>query len=447
MILAWLAAMAAPAIAPEIAADSPAPAAPATQPATVARLTPAQLFDFAARSAAQGDTTTAEAALRALTGNPDRAIRNEARFRLAKLLAGPLKRKAEAAVLLRHILDEQPNAAPVRLELARLDAEMGHMGAAGRELRAAQAIGLPPEVSRAVRFYQQALDAMRPIGGSIEVAIAPDSNVNRATSASSLNTVIGDFALSRDAQATSGIGVVARGQTFARMPLDPQVTLLARLSGSANLYRNPEFDDVIVAPQVGPEWAAGPDRISLSVGPGWRWYGETPYTFSVSQGLDWQHRLGKRAQIHAGFSHAFVKNALDDLETGVAWGGNVGLDRAFSARFGGGLTLNANRQGARDPGYAMTGFGVSPYLFREVGHATLTATLSYGHLAADDRLSLFTDRRVDNAYGLSLAATLRQIRVGSLSPLVRLRLDRNQSTVQIYDYKRIAGEVGLASAF
>jgi hypothetical protein len=181
----------------------------------------------------------AEAALRALTGNPDRAIRNEARFRLAKLLAGPLKRKAEAAVLLRHILDEQPNAAPVRLELARLDAEMGHMGAAGRELRAAQAIGLPPEVSRAVRFYQQALDAMRPIGGSIEVAIAPDSNVNRATSASSLNTVIGDFALSRDAQATSGIGVVARGQTFARMPLDPQVTLLARLSGRRSAPNGP----------------------------------------------------------------------------------------------------------------------------------------------------------------------------------------------------------------
>jgi len=439
MIFVWLATLA-------LAADAPVSATP-SPPTAKTQLTPAQLFDFAARAAAQHDVTTAETALRALTGNPDGAIRNEARFRLAKLIAALPGRKAEAAILCRRILDEQPNAAPVRLELARLDAEMGHMAAAGRELRAAQALDLPPEVSRAVRFYQQALDAIRPIGGSIEVALAPDSNINRATSGSSLNTVIGDFTLSRDAQATSGIGAVVRGQAFARLTAGPRLTMLARLSGSANLYRDPEFDDVIVAPQIGPEWTNGPDRISLSVGPGWRWYGGTPYTFSTSEGLDWQHRLGKRAQIRAAASHAFIKNNRDDLETGVAWGGNAGLDRAFTARFGGGFSLNANRQGARDPAYAITGFGISPYLFREVGHTTLTATLTYSRLAADQRLSLFTDRRIDNAYSLNLAATLRQIRIGSLSPLVRFRLDQNRSTVQIYAYKRVAGEVGLASAF
>ena len=435
MIFAWVFALA-------LGTDAPVAAAPAK-----VQLTPAQLFEFAAKSAAAHDLVTAEAALRALTGNPDRAIRNEARFRLAQLIAVQPGRKAEAAILCRKILDEQPGAAPVRLELAKLDAELGHMAAAGRELRAAQALDLPPEVSRAVRFYQQALDAIRPIGGSIEVALAPDSNINRATSGSSLNTVIGDFTLSRDAQATSGLGAVVRGQAFARVPLDPHLTMLARLSGSANIYRDPEFDDVIVAPQIGPEWAKGPDRISLSVGPGWRWYGADPYTFSVGESVDWQHRLGKRAQIRAGVSHSYVKNERDALETGVAWGGSAGLDRAFSARFGGGMSLTANRQGARDPGYAITGGGFSPYLYREIGHATITATLTYNHLAADQRLSLFTDRRIDNAYGLSLAATLRQIRIGSLSPFVRLRMDRNQSTVQIYGYKRVAGEVGLASAF
>ena len=425
--------------------DNNAPVAAAV-PAK-ARMTPAQLFDFAAQAAARGDMTTAEAALRALTANPDAAIRNEARFRLARLIAPQTGRKAEAAILCRHILDEQPNAAPVRLELARLDAELGHMAAAGRELRAARALDLPPDVSRAVRFYQQALDAIRPIGGSVEIALAPDTNINRATSGSSLNTAIGDFTLSRDAQASSGIGVVARAQAFARVPLDPQLTMVVRLSGSANIYRDPEFDDIVVAPQIGPEWSKGPDRINLSLGPGWRWYGADPYTFSIGESLDWQHRLGKRAQIRAGLSHAFVRNERDNLETGAAWGATGGLDRAFTARSGGGFSLNANRQGARDPGYAITGGGFSPYLYREVGHATLTATLTYSHLAADQRLSLFTDRRIDNAYGVSLAATLRQIRIGSLAPLVRLRLDRNRSTVQIYDYKRVAGEVGLSSAF
>src|SRR6185369_6860231 len=100
-----------------------------------------------------------------------------------------------AAVEMRRILDEQPGAARVRLELARIDAQLGNLSAARRELRAAQAAGLPPEVERAVRFYATALQASRPFGGSIELALAPDSNINRATRADTLGTVIGNFTL------------------------------------------------------------------------------------------------------------------------------------------------------------------------------------------------------------------------------------------------------------
>jgi tetratricopeptide (TPR) repeat protein len=236
-------------------------------PPAAVQLTPVQLFSFADAARDNKDYATAEAAYRALVGNTDADIRAEARFRLAMMLAYQCKRPTEAAQLLRQILDEKPKVARVRLELARIDAMLGRVSAAGRELRAAQAAGLPPEVERAVRFYAQALDVRRPVGGSVEVTLAPDSNINRATAAPTLATVLGNFALSNDAKASSGLGAAVRGQGFVRVPTVKGVDLLARVSGSANIYRASEFDDFILAPRLARKsrWARGSSTLQSAV--------------------------------------------------------------------------------------------------------------------------------------------------------------------------------------
>jgi thioredoxin-like negative regulator of GroEL len=170
------------------------------------------MFDLAAKAAQKGDSPTAGQVLRALCGHPNLELRTEARFRLAMVLAQQRSRLTEAAVLLRQILNEKPKAAGVRVELARIDAVLGHTAQAARELRAAQATGgLPPGVEQAIRFYAQAMDARRPVGGGFELGLAPDSNINHATRASTLDTVLGRFTLNPDAQASSGLGLVAQG--------------------------------------------------------------------------------------------------------------------------------------------------------------------------------------------------------------------------------------------
>ncbi|MGG2319926.1 hypothetical protein, partial [Salmonella enterica] len=88
-------------------------------------------------------------------------------------------------------------AQPARLELAKVLAAMGREGAARRELRAAQAGGLPPDVARAVNQFAAALRSTRPFGGSVELGFSPSTNVNRATSSPTLNSVLGPLDLSR----------------------------------------------------------------------------------------------------------------------------------------------------------------------------------------------------------------------------------------------------------
>lgn len=409
-------------------------------------LTPVELFAFADRAIAAGDFATAEIAYRALSTNPDLELRTEARFRLAMMLADRLNRHRDAAIELRKILDEKPDAQRVRVELARMQLMIGNIGQAEREFRAAQARGLPPDVERLVRFYANALSATKPIGASLEVALAPDSNINRATRSDTLGTIIGDFDLSEDAKAQSGLGLALRGQGYYRQALGQDSRLLVRLSGSADIYRQSQFNDMAVSLQAGPEVASGKDRISFALQTTWRWFGQQLYSSAYGATADWRHPLGQRSQLNVEATAQRVDYRPNPLQDGASLGLSVGLDHAFSQRFGGGIQLQGQRMTARDPGYALASGGVSAYLFRELGPTTLALSLGYARLEADARLFLYPQRRQDDRFSTSLSATFRQVRIGPFAPLLRLRYERNKSTVEIYDFNRVAGEAGLSLA-
>lgn len=425
----------------------PGPVSAQAPGSTTTQMSKSDVFAFADRARDSGDYKNAEVAYRALANDPDIEMRSEARFRLGMMLADRQRRFADAAVEFRKVLDEKPAAARVRLELARVNALMGRLGAAEREIRAAQAAGLPPEVEQLVRFYANALSAAKPVGGSIELAIAPDTNINRATKSDTLGTIIGDFTLDRDAQAKSGIGLTVRGQAFLRQAVSSHANLLARLSTSADLYRTSAFDDMVVGVQIGPEINSRRDKLILSAGPTWRWYGLKPFSASVSGSAIWQHPTGKRSQMRVEANVARVNNRRSDLQDGWTYATAIGLDRAFTARAGGGIQLSVAREAAADAGYATWSGGVSGYAFREFGKTTLAVTLGYNHLAADARIFLYPNRRIDDRFSASVAGTFRTVRIGRFAPFVRIRWDYNRSSVELYDYRRLAGEFGITSAF
>lgn len=410
-------------------------------------MTPAQLFDFADAARDRGDYTTAEAAYRALETNPDIDIRSEARFRLGMMLADRQQRYADAAIEFRKILDERPKAGRVRLELARMHAMLGNPGAAARELRAAEAGGLPPEVQRAVRFYANAFEASKPFGYSIGIALAPDTNINRATRSDTLGTIIGDFTLDDDAQAKSGIGLALRGQAYFRAPISARSRLLVQVSGQGDLYRQSDFNDLIVGLQAGPEVQLGKNRVYLGGSATWRWYGGKPYSQTLGFSASLRRPVSARGQLQVEAGLARDDNRFNDLQDATVYTLSVGYDRAFSATSGGGINFSANRNAARDPGYALTGGGAGGYLFKEFGPVTAVFNLGYNHVEADQRIFLYPRRRIDNRYSAGLGVTLRNLRFGSFAPLARVRFERNVSTVEIYDYRRFSGEIGVTAAF
>jgi len=428
-------------------AISASAAAQEASPRQTVTMDSARLFAFADRARDAGDYTTAETAYRALAGNPDVELRTEARFRLALMLADKMGKPREAAVLLREILDEKPGAARVRLELARLQAQMGNLGAAQRELRAAEASGLPPEVERMVRFYTAALSSRRPDGASVEIALAPDSNINRATRSETLGTIIGDFDLSDDAREQSGLGLSTQAQLWGRLDLTRHANMLLRVSATGTFYRKSEFDDNAVSIEAGPELQFGADRLSLSGLTSWRWFGLKPYAFSWGGNGTFQHALGKRGQLRVDGSLVRSDDKLNDLRDATRYALAAGVDRAFSARFGGGVRVNGQREDARDPGYSTASGGATAYLFREIGQTTLVVNGGYSHLEADKRLFLYPQRRVDERLTAGLSGTFRALKVHGLAPIAKLEYERNFSTIELYDYRRIAANIGITAAF
>ena len=405
-----------------------------------------QLFGLADAAMARGDAATAVTALRALHQDPDPRTRREARFRLAALETqrGNL---AAAAALLRSILDEEPSAQRVRLELARLLDMMGDESGARRALREAQAGGLPPDVALLVDRYSAALRARRPYGASIEVAIAPDTNINRATRSDTLGTIFGDFDLNEDAKERSGIGLSLRGQAYQRLDLGPRLSLVGRLSAAADLYRERDFNDLALAVRAGPEWQLGTDRLTVEAGVEQRWFGGRPLLRAGSVSLNYLRPINRVSQARLGLQAARNDHQLNNLQDSNYLSANLIYERALSGRTGVAASIALYRESARDPGYSMTGGQLSLLGYRDLSFGTLTANLSYGHSEADRRLLIYPRRRRDDQFRFSLAASLRRFQYRGFAPLVRISAEIGRSSIELFTYRRLRTEFGLVRAF
>ena len=415
-------------------------------PARTVRAAAGDLFRMADEFARRGQHRRAESIYKALAADPRPDVRIEARFRHSRLLQAR-GQYARAALLLRQILDDKPDATTVRLELAQLLDRMGDKEAALREVRAAQSAGLPDAVARLVDRYSEALRAARPMGASFQVAIAPDNNINRSTRSDTLGTVIGDFDIDEDSKAKSGVGVSLSGQAYRRLALGNDLSLLGRAGGLADLYRTSRFNDVALDLAVGPELTAGRDRFALEAGVTQRWFGQERLARSVRLGASWTKAIGRRSQLRLGAETASIDHRLNDLQDGRSYAGHASFEHALSPSTGVALTLGADRQALADPGYSTRSWRAGLLGWRNLGRTTVTAEVQVGRLRADERLSLFPDKRRERSTRIRLGATFRQLTVGGFAPTARLVIERNQSSIEFYDYTRRRTEFGVVRAF
>lgn len=393
-----------------------------------------------------GRNREAETVLDLLTRDPDPNIRNEARFKRAMMLEAA-GRHADAAVLLRRILDDKPDATAVRFKLATILQKLGHEDSALRELRALRASDLPPDIARFVDRYSAALQATKPLGIQIEIALAPDSNINRATRSDTLGTVIGDFVLDEASQARSGVGLAVRGFAQVRQRVSRAVVLVARASSEANLYRRKQFDDVGIDLSFGPEWHIGQTRLSAEAGFGRQWYGTKPFQHSLRLSASAARALDSVSQLRLDGSLRRSRNLFNPMQDGHGYAVRGRYERSLSSDLLILLSGGWDRFRARDSAYSTRSWSAGVALFQTIGRMTLNAGVDVGRLKADARFALLPQARADRLTRFYLGSVFRQLTVAGFAPVARLIIERNRSSVEFYDYKRIRTEFGISRAF
>ncbi|KQT32837.1 hypothetical protein ASG29_14195 [Sphingomonas sp. Leaf412] len=284
-LLAGLAATPAAAGPGPVAAGTPAPAAAtvaadAGTPCPAApcqlRFTPPQLLSAIERLVVERRYAEARGLIAVLRLAPGFAL--QTRF-LTGYMAAQEGDHAAAAGAYKAILADDPGQTRVRLELGRAMLALGQAAAADRQLRLAQqSRELDPDLARLVRGARQVIRSSRAFRADVSIGLAPDSNINNATDARTVNVRLGDvelpLSLNEDARARSGTGVTAVGAMAGRLPVAADLFLLGNLDASGTNYPGRRFDDYLVQGALGGDvQLSNSVSASLQAVAAQRWFG------------------------------------------------------------------------------------------------------------------------------------------------------------------------------
>lgn len=192
------------------------------------------------------------------------------------------------------ILDRAPALSRVRLELARAFFLKGDDDAAEHHFLLAEADGLPPSVQENVEHFLGEIRKRRSFHVEVTTGIASDSNVNRATSASTVMLWGLPFALDAKAQRHSGVGVTIAAGGNWQADLRSDLRWLFAAEDAEVDFPDYHFDDRTVSVLSGPRFLIDDTtEISAAAIASRRWYGH--------QALDWGvgGRVGGQTAIDA----------------------------------------------------------------------------------------------------------------------------------------------------
>lgn len=416
------------------------------------RLTPPQLLAAAERLVGEGHLVEAQPLLTALGLAPGYTL--QTRF-LSGLIASRRGRYEEAAARFKAILADDPRQTRVRLELAQALIALKKSASADRQLRLAeQDMDLPQQVARTIRTARDTIRSARAWRLDLNIGIAPDSNINNATTARSITVLLGDAAyeaeLNEEAKARSGTGLTGQVSAGLRLPVSPTVSALAELDATGTNYGGNSFDDWFVQGAGGAEYRLTPtSSVSLEGVVAERWYGGRAISRQIGARGGGQTVLGRRdrlgVQVDLRRSRAFFDRGYDGWQGGVYATLEHVLGRAMVAS----ASPFVRREWLREGAFSSTEFGGNVGVGGELPrgfNVGLSAGLS--RAVFDDALPIFDlEARRDTRMVARATVGNRKIRVLGLSPQVNWTGNRIRSSIGLYSIRRSRFEFTLARYF
>ncbi len=415
-------------------------------------LTPPQLLVAAERLITERHYAEALPLVEALRLAPGFKFQTEF---LGGLIASRTGDYATAADKFMAILANDPAQTRVRLELAQALIALKKTASADRQLRIVQQdTELPQQIARTIRTVRDTIRSGRTWRLDLNVGVAPDTNINNATSAQSITVLLGEDAyqadLNEEAKAHSGVGLTAQLSAGLRLPISQQVSALAEIDANGSNYRGIQFDDYNVQTSAGAEYRLTPtSSVSFEGIYARRWFGGKAATAQVGARTGGQMVLGKRDrfgyQVDVRHVRAYFDRGYDGWQ-----GGLYGTIEHVVART---LIVSAGpflrREWLREDAFSDIEVGGNLGVGGELRHGfNLGGSLGMSRAIFDAPLLIF-DAKPRRDTRLVIRTTLgnRKIRVLGFSPQMNWTYNRIGSSIPLYAIKRSRFELTAARYF
>lgn len=396
-----------------------------------------------------GQAAQALELLRALRAEPG-VDQIEVRFLLAmaSLRSGD---PGGAIALWRDLLADHPELTRVRLELARALFETGSDESARFHFHRLRAMAdLPAAVRSNVERFIDALDARRGWSADVVMAVLPDSNVNSGSSMQSV-TLYGlpGFKPSDDLLQHSGVGLYLRGSVGRVLRTSSDFAWVGRATLMRRDFPNSRFDDMNLRADFGPRWIGERDELGVLAVLSQRWLGNERANHGVGARVEWTRRIENWWLSQVGLEQVDFRwrlyPELDGAATRLSGWQSWNID-ATTAVHAGAEWYRENlvsRPLSNKRLSALVGAN------RDFGHGwSLGAQWRLAVTRYDEALAAFdyVDRRdVTNTLSFSIAQRTLQWR--GLMPVLYVSFIFNDSSLELYSYRRAVAQIGLSRSF
>lgn len=377
---------------------------------------------------------------------PETAHKPDVLFIRAFLLRR-LGRFYAAVDVYQRLLDGDGGLLRVRLELADTFFELGDDRSAEHNYRLAMGATLPPEVGAKVEAQLKALGERRRWRYTLNLAVAPDSNVNAATDAREMQIFGLPFELSDDARRTSGVSLSTQATAERSVPLRGKTRLAIGGWGRFTDNEGVVFDDGAVGIRVGPQVWVGATKVELRGQAERRWFGGQPLSTTTGANLDLQWGW-ERTQNQLSLSSQHVDYDVNSARDAWITVLNTERTRYVSATRFWRVTATAGRGDAKaaSESFWLGRLALGAYQTLPAGWA-VWAEPSLERRVYDGPSVLDPEARHDLQWALAVRLIKRDWRYRGFSPYVGLERSRNDSNVDLNSFTRLRVEFGATRTF
>jgi outer membrane protein len=405
------------------------------------KMTPDQLLSRVEALIAARDFTSAMPLIEVLGQAPELEMQQKFLKGFVAAETGDLK---TAETVFRAILRDHPGQTRVRLELARIMMLNGKEGAADYHFRLAEQDGdLPPEIAQTIRSVRGVLRNQRAWHFNLNLGLAPDTNINSATSSESVNINFGPIQLpiplDANARQKSGIGQTGGFSAGLRLKVSEKIAVLVDTENRIVNYKDTFADDIQTQLAIGPEFRLGQtSSVSVQALGEQRWYGGHKANRDFGLQIGFQKVLDKGQRVGLAIDARKSKSQLSDAYSGTMLGGNLTYERVIGRAFIASASLFGRVDSLESKAFSNKTVGASLGIGGELPlgiNAGLNASISKAFFDAPQYI-YSNETRQDLRFLSRAYLGVRALKLVGFSPSVEYIFSKVDSNYTLYESDR-----------